>query len=281
MNSLVLEGGSFRAIFSAGVMDALLEHEIYLPYCIGASAGISNGVSYISKQPKRNLEVLIKYRNDKRYIGRRNFRKCKSIFGLDFVFDEVPNKLVPFDWDTYKEYTGKVVVVATNARTGKPIYLNGAKLDRKCTYLQATCALPLAFPAIKVRNIPCYDGGLSDPIPIRKAIQDGCKKHIIILTRPEGYVKGINSQTKLVAFFYKANYPKISDLLLTRHIRYNETVQFCEELERQGKAIILRPEHALESFEKNVEVIQDNYSMGYNMALKRMEEIKKFLAEES
>lgn len=280
MNSLVLEGGSFRAIFSAGVMDALLDNDVYLPYCIGASAGISNGVSYISKQQKRNLEVLMKYRNDKRYIGRRNFSKCKSIFGLDFVFDEIPNKLVPFDWETYKKYTGKVVVVVTNAKTGKPVYLNGAKLDRKCTYLQATCALPLAFPAIKVHNTPCYDGGLSDPIPIRKAIEDGCKKHIIILTRPKGYVKELSRQTKLVALFYKKKYPRISKLLVTRHIGYNKTVQFCEELERQGKAIILRPEHPIESFEKNVETIQDSYLMGYNMAMKRIEEMKKFLAEE-
>ena len=113
MPSLILEGGTFRPIFSAGVMDALLDNNIIFPYCIGVSAGITNGVSYISQQRGRNLEILTKYRNDKRYLGYGNFLKCKSLFGLDFVFDEIPNKLIPFDMDTYKKYTGKFLIGVT------------------------------------------------------------------------------------------------------------------------------------------------------------------------
>ena len=104
MPSLILEGGTFRPIFSAGVMDALLDNNIMFPYCIGVSAGITNGVSYISKQKKRNLDILMTYRNDKRYLGLRNFLKCKSLFGLDFVYGEIPNKLSPFDMETYQKY---------------------------------------------------------------------------------------------------------------------------------------------------------------------------------
>ena len=134
MPSLILEGGTLRPIFSAGVMDALLDNNITFPYCIGVSAGITNGVSYISKQKGRNLEVVTKYRNDNRYLSYRNFLRCKSIFGLDFVFDEIPNNLIPFDMDTYRKYPGKVLVGVTNAHTGKTEYLNGKDLDDKCKY---------------------------------------------------------------------------------------------------------------------------------------------------
>lgn len=277
MVSLILEGGSFRSIFSAGVMDALLEHDIMLPYCIGVSAGISNGVSYISKQPRRNLEVLTTYRHDKRYFGKRNLIKQRSVFGLDFVYDEVPNKLHPFDWKTYRNFDGKVVVVVTNARTGKAEYLDGLKMDKKFTMLRATCALPVAFPAIKYKNEFYYDGGLSDPVPIKKAIEDGCEKHIIVLTRPEGYVKEVSGEAKMVARVFKRKYPKISEALLTRHIEYNKSVQLCEQLEREGKAIILRPEEPLESFEKDIEKIKKSYQMGYDMVEKKLDQMKQIV----
>ncbi|MDO5520415.1 MAG: patatin family protein [bacterium] len=280
MISLVLEGGSFRAIFSAGVMDALLDHGIMVDYCIGASAGISNGVSYISKQPKRNLDVFTKYRNDTRYIGRRNLVKQRSIFGLDFVYNQVPNQLVKFDWKTYRSYKGKVVVVTTNALTGKPEYMDGLKMDKSCNMLRATCALPLVFPAIMINDTPYFDGGLSDPIPIRKAIADGCDKHIIILTRPYDYLKDVSKEAKIVAKVYRHKYPKITEDMLNRHIAYNETTKFIKELENEKKAIVFRPERPIESFEKNVDELTKSYQMGYDMAVSRMDEIKQYLKNE-
>ena len=194
MPSLILEGGTLRPIFSAGVMDALLDNNITFPYCIGVSAGITNGVSYISKQKGRNLEVVTKYRNDNRYLSYRNFLRCKSIFGLDFVFDEIPNNLIPFDMDTYRKYPGKVLVGVTNAHTGKTEYLNGKDLDDKATMLRATCAIPLLFPVIKINGKEYYDGGLCDPIPIKKAIADGNTKHLIVLTQPKGYKKELSKK---------------------------------------------------------------------------------------
>ena len=118
MPGLVLEGGTFRPIFSAGVMDALLDEDIMFPYVIGVSAGITNGTSYISRQRGRNLRILMSHRKDSRYIGMKNLLKERSIFGLDFVFDLLPNKLDPFDWDTYKRYKGTIRIGATNAQTG-------------------------------------------------------------------------------------------------------------------------------------------------------------------
>ena len=274
MPSLILEGGTFRPIFSAGVMDALLDNNIIFPYCIGVSAGITNGISYISKQKGRNLEVLTKYRNDKRYLGYGNFLKCKSLFGLDFVFDEIPNKLVPFDMDTYKKYTGKVLIGVTNAKTGKTEYLDGKDLDDKATFLRATCALPIFFPVIKINDNEYYDGGLCDPIPIKKAIVDGNEKHLIILTQPKGYTKDLSKKNIIVSKLLNHKYPNLKNAFLTRHKSYNEILKFCEELERQGKAIILRPEYKLESFEKDVNKLKSNYDHGYNLATKHLPQIK-------
>ena len=205
MPSLILEGGTFRPIFTAGILDALLDNNIIFPYCIGVSAGITNGVSYISKQRGRNLEVVTKYRNNKKYFGYSNFLKCKSIFGLDFVFDEIPNKLVPFDMDTYKKYDGKILVGVTNAKTGKTEYLDGKNLDDKATMLRATCAIPVFFPVIKINGEEYYDGGICDPIPIRKAILDGNEKHLIILTRPKGYKKEFSKKNVYVQNYYAIN----------------------------------------------------------------------------
>ena len=275
MPSLILEGGTLRPIFSAGVMDALLDNNITFPYCIGVSAGITNGISYISQQRGRNLEVVTKYRNDKRYLGYRNFLKCKSLFGLDFVFDEIPNKLIPFDMDTYKKYPGKVLVGVTNAKTGKTEYLDGKNLDDKATMLRATCALPIFFPVIKLNGNEYYDGGICDPIPIKKAIEDGNDKHLIILTQPKGYKKELSKKNVLVAKLLNNKYPNLKDALLNRHDSYNETVRFCEELEKQGKALILRPEFSLESFEKDVDKLKANYNHAYDLATKRINDIKK------
>lgn len=275
MPSLILEGGTLRPIFSAGVMDALLDNNITFPYCIGVSAGITNGVSYISKQKGRNLEVVTKYRNDNRYLSYRNFLRCKSIFGLDFVFDEIPNNLIPFDMDTYRKYPGKVLVGVTNAHTGKTEYLNGKDLDDKATMLRATCAIPLLFPVIKINGKEYYDGGLCDPIPIKKAIADGNTKHLIVLTQPKGYKKELSKKNILVAKLLNKKYPNLKTPLLNRHNHYNETVKFCEQLENEGKVLILRPEYNLDSFEKDINKLKSSYEHGYNLTINHLSEIKK------
>lgn len=275
MPSLILEGGTLRPIFSAGVMDALLDNNITFPYCIGVSAGITNGVSYISKQKGRNLEVVTKYRNDNRYLSYRNFLRCKSIFGLDFVFDEIPNNLIPFDMDTYRKYPGKVLVGVTNAHTGKTEYLNGKDLDDKATMLRATCAIPLLFPVIKINGKEYYDGGLCDSIPIKKAIADGNTKHLIVLTQPKGYKKELSKKNILVAKLLNKKYPNLKTPLLNRHNHYNETVKFCEQLESEGKVLILRPEYNLDSFEKDINKLKSSYEHGYNLTINHLSEIKK------
>ncbi len=274
MPGLILEGGTFRAIFSAGCMDALLDYDIMFPYCIGVSAGITDGFSYISRQKGRNLDILVDLRHDKRYVGKRNFLKCRSLFGLDFAYDTVPNELYPFDWEAFYQYKGKIRVGVTNARTGEAEYLDGRELDKRCMMLRATCAIPLVFPEIEINGNVYYDGGLCDPIPIRKAVADGNEKNLIILTRPKGYKKELGKSSRLAAAVLKKKYPKLTPLFLKRHLAYNETVAYCERLEAEGKAVIIRPAHAIESLEKDVEVIRQSYRMGYEMTKDRIEKIR-------
>lgn len=277
MTGIVFEGGTFRPIFSCGVMDALLSENIMLPYCIGVSAGIADGVSYISRQPQRNLEIMQKYRNDKRYMSRRNLKKNKSMFGLDFIFGEIPNKLIPFDMETFKSYEGTCLVGVTNAESGKIEYKNAMDMDDTYTMLRATCALPMFFPAIELDGKKYYDGGLTDPIPVKKALQDGCDKAIVVLTQPRGFVKRYGKYDKMGARMLGRKYPEIRRAIMERPERYNEAVKHCENLAREGKVMIFRPNHALNSFENDVRKLEMAYWHGYRMTKEKIKKIKSFI----
>ena len=279
MAGLILEGGTFRPIFSAGIMDVMVQQGIEFPYVIGVSAGITNGVSYVSKQVGRNLDVLLKYRHDKRYMGAGNLLKCQSLFGLDFIYSDIPAIHNPFDYDTYYSYQGRVLVGVTNAVTGKAEYLDGLKMDEKNTMLRATCAIPFVFPTITIDGVPYYDGGLADPIPIRKAIADGNEKNLIILTRCKGYRKELSKQNQLAAKILKHKYPNLVPVLLNRHLAYNDTLEYCEQLEKEGKALILRPSEPIDSFEKDLDKLKHAYDMGVETALMNLDKIKELLKE--
>lgn len=277
MTGIVFEGGTFRPIFSCGVMDALLSENIMLPYCIGVSAGIADGVSYISRQPQRNLEIMQKYRNDKRYMSRRNLKKNKSMFGLDFIFDEIPNKLIPFDMDTFKSYEGTCLVGVTNAETGQIEYKNAMEMDDKFTMLRATCALPMFFPAIEMDGKKYYDGGLTDPIPVKKALQDGCDKVILVLTQPRGFIKKYGKYDKMGARMLGRKYPKIKCAIMERPEKYNESMRYCEELAKEGKVMIFRPNHVLNSFESDVRKLEMAYWHGFRMTKEKIKKVKRFI----
>ncbi|MCF2670662.1 patatin family protein [Butyricicoccus pullicaecorum] len=277
MPGLILEGGTFRPIFSCGVMDALLHHDVMFDYVIGVSAGITNGFSYLSRQSERNLELMRRYRNDKRYLSPGNYLKCGSMFGLDFVFDEIPNRLLPFDWDAFNAYEGRIRVGVTNVETGEAEYLDGRELDEKCTMLRATCAIPFYFPPIKIGDKTYYDGGLSDSIPIRKSLADGNDKNLIILTQPQGYRKTLSRSSRAAAAALRHRYPRLAATLLARPKMYNETVCFCDHLAayRPRDTVLLRPLAPINSFESDVTRLENAYWEGYRLAEARMGEIKR------
>lgn len=278
--SLILEGGTYRGVHTAGILDHFLEEEIMVPYILGISAGAVNVVSYISKQKERTKRIFINYRHDKRYIGKRNFLKERSLFGLDFAYNIVPNELDLFDWTTYYNYDGIVKFGVTNAKTGQVEYKNALEMDKEFTLLRATCAIPVVFPEIKLDNVAYYDGGLSEPVPIQKAIDDGFDKHIIILTRPKGYRKTTDSQSKFAMKILQKKYPKLAEAMAHRAEHYNQAMELCERLEREGKAFIYRPLQPLKSFEKDVKQLEVNYMAGLQQAQSRHQELERFLEKQ-
>ncbi len=281
MGALVLEGGTFRPIFSAGVMDALLDYGVEFPYIIGVSAGITDAVSYVSKQKKRNYDVLMNLRHDKRYVGLRNFVSDRSLFGVKFAYETMPRDIFPFDWETYNKSSQTVRVGVTNLCTGESEYLDGKKMNGDFTLLRATCSVPFVFPPCKMDGEIYYDGGICDPIPVKKAMADGHDKLLIVLTRPKEYKKKLSKANVLASRYFKKKYPQFAECLLTRHNTYNETVACCEQLEREGRAVLLRPtkEIQIDSLEKDLEKIDRIYHFGYDEAVRRMDEIKALISD--
>lgn len=274
MPGILFEGGSFRPIFSCGVMDALLEEGIMFPYCIGVSAGAADAASYISKQKGRNIRILEKYRNDKRYLGKRNLLKDKSVFGVQFVFRDIPNEEDPFDMETFQCYEGDFVVTTTDAITGETRYFHKEDIDHEYNVFCATCALPLVLPPAVIDGREYFDGGLSNPIPIDKLLADGNEKALIVLTRTAQYRKECTRSDHIAAKAMHRKYPKIAEEILNRYEKYNASVRLCEKLEQEGKAVLIRPEEALDSYEKDVVRLRKTYESGYQMAMARMDEIK-------
>lgn len=278
MPGVLFEGGSFRPVFSCGVMDALLERNIMFPYCIGVSAGAADAASYISRQKGRNIRVFEKYRNDKRYIGKRNILKDRSVFGVQFVFRDIPNKIEPFDFKTFQQYDGRFLITATDALTGKARYLTQKDVDRRYEAFHATCALPGIIPPAVIDGREYFDGGLSNPIPIDKLVLDGNNKALIVLTRPEGFQKECRRSDRLIARAVHHKYPVIARQLCTRYKKYNHSVLRCEKMEKDGSAVIIRPSGPIHSYEKDVAKLRQTYEQGYNMAMARMDEIKELFS---
>lgn len=279
---MVFEGGAFRTIFSCGVMDAFLEKEIMPDYMIGVSAGAAYGVSYASKQKGRNLKILLDYRDDKRYVGVHNMvnRKNKSIYGLEFTFETIPNQLVPFDYDAFDAWQGEFYTVITNVLTGKAEYIRYTTEDKTNTLLKATCALPVIFPYIYMNNTPYLDGGLSDSIPYERAFADGCDRVVVVLTREKGYQKTTTSSTKTLARAY-VKYPELAKDLLKRAGRYNRSLKKLEALEKKGKVIVIRPENTknFSRLEKDKTKIMNLYDDGYSKGLQFAEQVKSFYSK--
>ncbi|MCI5928341.1 MAG: patatin family protein [Pseudoflavonifractor capillosus] len=278
---LVLEGGAFRTIFSSGACDGLLAADIMPDYCVGVSAGIAYGVSYISKQSGRNLEILTHYANDKRYMGVNNLLRPgnhRCYFGLQFTYDTIPNELIPFDYETFAAFPGEVEAVVTNMDTGKAEYLPVPKRDEHFELLQATCALPFLFPVYHINGKPYMDGGAADAIPYDHAVEKGCDRVVVILTRERSYIRKQESLQPLIDRFYR-KYPKFCDTMRRRADDYNACRGRLFRLEREGKVLIIAPKctKGFSRTERDVEKIKALYQDGYQQAVARQEEIRAFL----
>ncbi|KEH91965.1 patatin-like phospholipase family protein [Clostridium botulinum] len=278
---LVLEGGGMRGIYTSGVLDFLMEKDIYTPYVIGVSAGACNASSYVSKQKYRSRDVNLKYINDPRYIGIKNLILEKSIFSIKFLYDEVPNKLEPFDYEQFKKSNQTFMIVATNCKTGEPKYFEKNQCKDILKVIRASSSLPLVTPIVNLNGEPYLDGGISDSIPIKKAIEDGYTKNIVVLTRTKAYRKEPIKHKRIIKFKYK-KYPKLVNKIFNRYKEYNETLDYIEDLEKEGKIIIIRPSKDLkvDRLEKNVDKLEALYNLGYNDAKQAYEDIKTMLKEQ-
>ena len=277
---VVMEGGASRTIFSCGVTDVLLEEKILPDYFIGVSAGIAYGVSYVSGQRGRNEEFTRKYMHEKRYMGFRHWLnpRKRCYYNLEFAFGEIPNRLVPYDYEALASYPGKVVAVVTNVRTGEAEYKELPPYETAWETTVASCSIPVLFPPVCLDGEYYMDGGIADPIPFLRAAREGCDKIIVILTRERSYRKKMERDEKLVCRLCR-KYPKIVERMKRRSEEYKRTAEELAEWERQGKAFVFAPEDTLgvRLTEGRWERLEPLYQEGIREARKRMKELKAYL----
>lgn len=276
---LVLEGGGMRGVYTAGILEFFLEQELFFPYVIGVSAGACNAASYLSKQKGRNKTVTIGFASDPRYISWRNYFKNRQFFGMDFIFDEIPKKHIPYDFDMFYQNPAEFVVGTTDCLTGEPIYFNKQDYGEDLlTVLRASSSLPFIAPEIRFKEKILLDGGISDPIPIKKAQQDGYSKNIVVLTRNSGYEK----KPSKFHFLVNRRYPEYKGLqqsLQNRFNIYNETLAYIEEEEEKGNVLVIRPSEPLKvgRMERNPQKLEELYNRGYEDAKRCLSALKQFV----
>ena len=275
---LVLEGGGMRGLFSAGVLDALLElKDLSVNGIVGVSSGALFGVNYVSKQKERAVRYNKKYADDKRYMGLHSWITTGNAVNKDFAFYELPYKLDVFDNETFKKAKTDFYVVMTNVESGKPEYVLIEDAFVQMEYLRATSALPFASKIIEINGKKYLDGGISDSIPIDFCESLGYDKIIAVLTRPEGTYK----EDKL-GFLYKLvyrKYPNLVNSLLNMATDYEKVLAKIKDLENKGKIFVVRPPEVLKigRLEKNRDKIQKVYDIGLNTGLKELDNIVKYL----
>lgn len=278
-SGLVLEGGGLRGVFTSGILDYLMEKEIEFPYIIGVSMGALNAASYVSKQKGRSFRVPYTHLNNPKYLSFTNFIKEGSYFGLDFIFNKIVYELDPFDFETFENSNQKFISVAANCSTGEAEYFDKNSLNRENNIraLMATSSLPFISKMIKVKENQYLDGGIIDAIPIEKALKDNIQKPIVILTRPYGYRKK-TSGIILSKIIYK-NYPQVKNMIKNKAINYNRQMELIEQLEKENKIFVIRPEKPIEMgrTEKNLEKLQKAYDFGYETMKKNEDKMKKWL----
>jgi len=275
---LVLEGGGMRALFTAGVLDALLDiKELDIDGIVGVSAGALFGVNYVSGQKERAIRYNKKYARDKRYMGFYSWITTGNAVNEEFAFYEIPFKLDVFDQEKFKQSKIDFYVVMTNVESGKPEYVLIKDVFKQMEYLRATSALPFASKIIEINGKKYLDGGISDSIPIDYCEGLGYDKIILVLTRP----KNTHKEDKL-NFLYKLVYRKYSNLverLINMGKDYEVVLKKIEDLENKNKIFVIRPPKVLKigRLEKNEDKIQNVYDIGLNTGIKEKENLLKYL----
>lgn len=264
---LVLEGGGMRGVFTCGVLDWLLDHHIDFPYTVAVSAGACNGLSYMSRQRGRakysNIDMLKKYK----YIGMRFLWTQHSILNQELLYKDFPVRIVPYDFEAYRANPGVFEMVTTNCLTGRADYLSEKEnYNRLIRIAKASSSLPYVCPVVVVDRVPMLDGGIVDSIPVGRAMSLGYERNVVVLTRNRGYRK-TGRDIRIPSFIYR-RFPRLRVALSHRCECYNRQLELIEQLEDEGKVLVVRPLEKLEvdRLEDNIGKLTALYEEGYACA---------------
>ena len=277
---LVLEGGAHRAIYTAGVLDVLLENDVRFDGVIGVSAGAIHGCAFVSKQRGRSIGYTLKYANDKRYMSFYSLLTTGNMVGEKFCYHELPEKLFPFDHQTFEASKTKFYVTCTNLKTGQAEYIYCDELRQKMPYLRASASMPFVSQISHINGQPYLDGGIADSIPVKAFQQMGYNKCVVVQTRAAGYQKGKNKLSWLARFLYR-RYPNFAAAICNRHLMYNQELAEIEQMQQDGNVLVIRPSKLIKisHTEKNLDVLRSVYQLGRHDALAALPAVKKFLAD--
>ena len=276
---LIMEGGAMRGMFTAGVLDVLMENGLVTDGAIGVSAGAVFGCNYKSHQIGRVIRYNTEYCNDKRYASFKNLFKTGNLYSEQFCYHEVPEKLDPFNEAAFAASPMDFFVVCTDVKTGEPIYHKCRKGDAEdVRWMEASASMPLAARIVKIGHYGLLDGGVADSIPVRFFESIGYKRNLIILTQPKGYTKKKNKFLPAIRAKY-FRYPAFVEAVADRHERYNETLSYISMLEQAGKDYVIRPPIPLEigAMERDPAQLRRVYETGRAVAQIQVEKIRDFL----
>lgn len=275
---LVLEGGAMRGIYTAGVLDTFLKHNIKVDGVIGVSAGAIHGCSYVSGQYRRSIRYYMKYMRDWRFMSFRSLLKTGNLVDTEFCYHEIPEKLDIFDHAAFESAGIPFYVTCTNVETGKAEYIHMDTMQ-ELACVQASASMPLVSKIVEADGKKLLDGGVADSIPVRAFRAMGYEKNIVVLTRPEGYRKK-PSRMGMIRRVYR-EYPEFIKAMETRYIRYNRTIDLIEKLEKKGEVLVIRPSRdpAIGRMEKDPKRVKAVYELGWKDALEKLKEIRRFMAE--
>ena len=275
---LVLEGGGMKGVYTSGVLDFFLDKDIEFSNCYGVSAGACNLCSYLSRQRGRAYAVSVDYLDDKHYCSAYNVLTTGDLFGVKMCYDDIPNRLNPYDYEAFNAYKGKAYAVVTNIETGQPEYLRLKEMNRDIIAVRASASLPLVSRNVKIGDKLYLDGGLSDSVPIMHSIVDGNRKNVVVLTKEVGYRRQPASHLGIMKLRY-ARYPKIYELMANRHIAYNNMLDYLDAQVANGQAFVIRPKKAsgIGRIEKDKEKLRMLYEEGYQDARDCYDDLMHYL----
>jgi predicted patatin/cPLA2 family phospholipase len=276
---LILEGGAMRGMFTAGVLDVLMENGIEFDGAIGVSAGATFGCNIKSRQPGRAIRYNKRYSHDWRYCSLRSLLTTGDLYGADFCYNVLPHQLDIFDLDTYRANPMEFWVVASDCETGKPVYKRLDTCDeRDLAWMRASASMPLASRIVEVDGYHLLDGGMTDSIPLDYFESIGYNRNVVVLTQPTTYRKGPNRLMWLMRLFLR-RYPMIIKAMRDRHIEYNRTTATIRERAARGEVFVICPDKPLNisRTSKNPDEMQRVYDEGRRIALAQIDEIRRFL----